>query len=154
DRTRLIAACRANLSPIFLLHPDESGRVGECLSEVTAEKPAVDFRDPHEVRHELWHLDRADAIGVLQAAMRPEWTFIADGHHRYESAVSVMRSLPGEEGARRVLAFFCSLKDRGFRIFPIHRLLRRSSVSGESGRSDSLQTLLKASLAHEELETA
>jgi uncharacterized protein (DUF1015 family) len=123
DRTRLIASCRANLSPIFLLHPDASGETGLCLSEATAQPPVCSFSDRGEVKHELWMVPEGQLVRRLAGALASEWTLIADGHHRYESAVAVRDSIPEEKGAGFVLAFFCSLKDRGFRIFPIHRVL-------------------------------
>ncbi len=133
DRTRLIAACRANLSPIFLLHPDDGGEVGSVLRRTAASEPLVRFTDAQGVRHELWRLEEPGQVGRIRKAMEADWTLIADGHHRYESALEVMRENPGAEGARFVLAFFCSLKDEGFRIFPIHRLVRASGA-GEGSR--------------------
>ncbi|MCI0568119.1 MAG: DUF1015 domain-containing protein [Acidobacteria bacterium] len=124
DRTRLILACRANLSPIFLLHPDSTKTVGATLEEVTRIPPLFGFADPSGVTHELWKVDDSVTTLRLENALRADWTLIADGHHRYESALAVREALPGEAGAGYVLAFFCSLQDRGFRIFPIHRLLR------------------------------
>jgi len=124
DRTRLILACRANLSPIFLLHPDSTGRTGETLEEFTQKAPLSKFDDPAGVTHELWKMDEPELTRRLQESLRTDWTLIADGHHRYESALAVREALPGEPGSGYVLAFFCSLQDRGFRIFPIHRLLR------------------------------
>ena len=124
DRTRLILACRANLSPIFLLHPDSTQRVGTTLAEVTGVPPLSRFEDPYGVMHELWRVDDPATTKRLEQALLADWTLIADGHHRYESALAVREMLPGEAGAGHVLAFFCSLQDRGFRIFPIHRLLR------------------------------
>jgi len=124
DRTRLILACRANLSPIFLLHPDSTGEAGSALAEAASRPPLLRFEDASGVVHELWRMDAPDLTRRLEAAMAPDWTLIADGHHRYESALAARDLLPGMEGAGYVLAFFCSLKDSGFRIFPIHRLLR------------------------------
>jgi uncharacterized protein (DUF1015 family) len=123
DRTRLIAACRANLSPVFLIHPDETGGAGEVLSAATPGDPLFRFSDRQGVEHELWKLEDLASLGRLQEALRSDWTLIADGHHRYESARRVMEQMPDQAGARQVLAFFCRLKDRGFRIFPIHRLV-------------------------------
>jgi uncharacterized protein (DUF1015 family) len=130
DRTRLIEACRANLSPIFLLHPDSTGEAGRALAEVVSGPPLFTFQDDARVTHEMWKADSAFAVEKLQQALRADWTLIADGHHRYESAMAVRNEHPEEEGAGYVLAFFCSLQDRGFRVFPIHRLLRPSPGKG------------------------
>jgi uncharacterized protein (DUF1015 family) len=124
DRTRLITACRANLSPIFLIHPDETEQVGARLERAAAGEALLRFSDLQGVTHELWRLEDRASIEGIRSSMEGSWTLIADGHHRYESAQAVMQDFPEEAGARQVLAFFCSLKDRGFRIFPIHRLVR------------------------------
>jgi uncharacterized protein (DUF1015 family) len=124
DRTRLIEACRANLSPIFLLHPDSTGGAGKALAEAVSGPPLFTFQDDARVIHEMWRMDSSSAIAKLEQALAADWTLIADGHHRYESAMAVRNEHPEEEGAGYVLAFFCSLQDRGFRVFPIHRLLR------------------------------
>jgi len=145
DRTRLISACQANLSPIFLLHPDETGKVGPVLERTAAEEPLFRFSDREEVLHELWRMDSPDLVRQVREGMEADWTLIADGHHRYESALAVMKELPGVEGARHVLAFFCSLKDRGFRIFPIHRLAR----PGAGGEGAALGRLLRERLSPE-----
>jgi uncharacterized protein (DUF1015 family) len=124
DRTRLLLACRANLSPIFLLHPDSTRTAGATLEDATRTPPLSRFEDSSGVTHELWKVDDPATTQGLERALLADWTLIADGHHRYESALAVRETLPGEAGAGYVLAFFCSLQDRGFRIFPIHRLLR------------------------------
>ena len=139
DRTRLILACRANLSPIFLLHPDSTKTVGATLEEAARMPPLSRFEDPAGVTHELWKLDEPAMTRKLQESLLADWTLIADGHHRYESALAVRDTLPREEGAGYVLAFFCSLQDRGFRIFPIHRLLR----GGDDGRTGDIASAIR-----------
>ncbi len=150
DRTRLIAACRANLSPIFLLHPDSRSEVGRCLSRAIATEPLFRFNDARGVHHELWSLAIPEEVELLKGAMAEDWTLIADGHHRYESALAVRNQFPDVPGSRYVLAFFCSLKDRGLRIFPIHRLLRpRASLKPED-----IGDLLRTRLAVQPLQRA
>jgi uncharacterized protein (DUF1015 family) len=117
------------LSPIFLLHPDSQETAGATLEDATRVAPLSRFEDPLGITHELWKVDEPAKTQRLEQSLLADWTLIADGHHRYESALAVRDMLPGEEGAGFVLAFFCSLKDRGFRIFPIHRLLRGGEAS-------------------------
>src|SRR5213594_967739 len=87
DRTRLILACRANLSPIFLLHPDGNGEVGRHLARAAESEPLIHFSDPRGVRHELWAMEDPNTVGKVQEGIAADWTLIADGHHRYESAL-------------------------------------------------------------------
>jgi uncharacterized protein (DUF1015 family) len=147
DRTRLISACRANLSPVFLLHPDSGGAVGPILDRASRGVPLFRFTDEAGVLHELWSVAEPETVRSIGEGMSKDWTLIADGHHRYESALAVMQERPGEAGARQVLAFFCSLQDRGFRIFPIHRLVRGGRPEGSEG----LRRLLEERLSHENL---
>jgi uncharacterized protein (DUF1015 family) len=147
DRTRLLASCRANLSPVFLLHPDSCGEVGSSLQEATRTEPLFRFSDDGGVLHEVWMLSDPSPLQRIQRGMESDWTLIADGHHRYESAVTVMEDSPSDEGAGRVLAFFCSLRDSGFRIFPIHRLVRLPPHGGP----DHLRRVLQESLDWEAL---
>jgi uncharacterized protein (DUF1015 family) len=154
DRTRLMLACRANLSPIFLLHPDATGAAGKVLQEAARRHPLFRFKDSGGVSHEMWKLDTPDFTQPLEEALASDWTLIADGHHRYESALAVRDQLPEVEGAGFVLAFFCSLGDPGFRIFPIHRLLRsrdeeKSSALAQLMQGDREVTRLPADLSPE-----
>jgi len=113
--------------------------VGPALEGAVSGSPLFRFTDQQAVMHELWRLERADLLGEIQQGMEADWTFIADGHHRFESAVTVMQEHPEEAGARQVLAFFCSLRDHGFRIFPIHRLIRPPAPWGPEGLVGALR---------------
>jgi uncharacterized protein (DUF1015 family) len=95
----------------------------------------------------MWKVPLEREVGDLSHAMSRDWVLIADGHHRHESALAVKRLLPGVEGAGRVLAFFLSLRDAGFRIFPIHRLL----LPGLSLSPDSIAARLRESIPTRDL---
>lgn len=135
DRRKLTLATGANLSPIFLLAPDSRGDIAATLEKVTAGKPWADVQALGG-RHEVWRLDGSQALRLATLAS-DEPVYIADGHHRYETAVYLQedRGLPEawKPGARRTLAHVVSFRDPGLAILPTHRIvegkpLERSAV--------------------------
>ena len=135
DRRKLTLATGANLSPIFLLSPDRSGDLAATLEKVTAKPPWAKV-EALGGTHEVWITDPTTALRIATLAS-DEPVYIADGHHRYETAVYLTedRSLPKQwtMGARRTLAHVVSFKDPGLAILATHRIvegkpLERSAV--------------------------
>jgi len=133
DRYRLLETCRSNFSPIWGLYPDAEGAIIRTL-ERTIEKghPQIAVTDADGVRHLLWPVTDQPALARVVAAMKPLPLFIADGHHRYESALRYRNTqrqawaATGEHDALssdRVLMYFSSLDDPGLTILPTHRIL-------------------------------
>ena len=126
DRERLLAATRTHLSAVFLLHEDPGGTVARLLASASETAPERELVDPDGCGLRLWRLADRGAINRLTAAAGRGWTLIADGHHRYESALAYRqeRRAAGRDDAADVLAFLCSAEDPGLVIGPIHRLVR------------------------------
>lgn len=91
DRLRLLVATRANLSPIFGLYPAGDAALAEVLSEIARRDPEISANDDLGVRNEVRAIDDAGAIGVIQRALADARILIADGHHRYETALEYRR---------------------------------------------------------------
>jgi len=133
DRLKLLETCRANFSPIFSLFSDPEGTVTHLIEKsVNVERPRIDLRDDSGFRHQLWAIRQHDVLQELAAAMKPKPLFIADGHHRYETALPYRRLRRQQTGLQtsysvqqyaRVLMLFASLEDQGLTILPTHRLL-------------------------------
>ena len=130
DRLRLMSACQGCLSPIFSVYPDGDGAVASALAEVAvaASGPPAALVHAGDGLHRLQPVTDAGAIARLQEMMAPKPLFIADGHHRYETAWSY-RSRRIEErgeagGADYVLMLNVSMSDPGLLILPTHRVLR------------------------------
>jgi uncharacterized protein (DUF1015 family) len=134
DRLRLMHACHANLSSVFGIYP---GRFPELdRLEAIAEKstPTIDLIDWDDIRHRVWVCQDREAIGRLQAECTSTPIFIADGHHRYETALhfrDLMRAKEQGDPAKTqrrpynyVMMTLVSAEDPGLVILPIHRLLR------------------------------
>jgi len=126
DRTRLLAATGANLSPIFFLHPDPGARVAAITGAIAATPPVAWARVGEGETVRLWRVADRRTIDDLVGGLRDQWVLIADGHHRYESALAhhAERTAAGEgEAPGHVLAYLCSLQDPGLAILAIHRVV-------------------------------
>jgi uncharacterized protein (DUF1015 family) len=127
DRLRLIRAVRTNISPIFGLYPDPEGAAWAAAA-VTGQ-PHAEATDRDGTLHRFWVVDDPGALGALTAAMADRWILIADGHHRYETALAYRDELraagegPGPHD--RVLMGLTALDDDGLVVLPTHRLLTR-----------------------------
>jgi len=139
DRLRMLRATRANLSVIFLLYEDREGRVAEALAEAFAGPALARATDPAGVEETLVAVDDAAAIARVQALLAERPVVIADGHHRYETALAYRDERrderggepPGAEGepaAEWTLAYFANAHAPGTLILPIHRVVAKGSA--------------------------
>ena len=126
DRRRLTLATGANLSPIFLLAPDTSGSLAKNLEQITKEmKPWTSF-EALGGKHEVWMVTGQLGLRLSMLASDNQ-VYIADGHHRYETAVYLRDDRDLQQkyraGAERTLAHVVSFKDPGLDILPTHRII-------------------------------
>lgn len=124
DRLELLRATHANTSPVFGMFADEHGLM-RSLGEAPR-TPAGDTTVGAE-RHRLERIDDPATIARVTSALSDRRVYIADGHHRYETALNYLAEL-GDVGPkapeRYTLAFLCALDDPGLRIFATHRIVR------------------------------
>lgn len=118
DRMRLLQATGADLGLLFMLTGDPTGEIMRVSAPPTP--PIAEARDLRGELHRLWRVTDPGAIGRLQAAMAEARVIIADGHHRYETAVEYARRHP--EARDKLMAFF-PLEAPGLTILPNHRLV-------------------------------
>ena len=129
DRLALMRACRAQLSPIFFICSDPGGRLSDALGESAGDAPLEETEFPAGESHRIWRL-AAPAAERLSSAMAEQVFLIADGHHRYETALAYRDGLI-EEGAPRtgrqaheyVLAYIVPENDPGLLLLPTHRVV-------------------------------
>ena len=128
DRLKLMAACRASLSQILGVYSDPNTEADRLIGRLCTGQPLFSFRDDDGVGHLVWRVTDADAIRDLQALLRERILFIADGHHRYESALRYSRAGPtGGRGnaPEDYLPMLCiSVENAGLRALPTHRRAR------------------------------
>jgi uncharacterized protein (DUF1015 family) len=153
DRLRLFRATAMNLSPVFGLYPDAAGAVQAQLDAAVRRSPPLEATDHLGVVSRLWPVTEQHAVSAVAGRMGPKPVFIADGHHRYETALRYLdeRREAGdvrdaEAAPNFVLMMLVSMSDPGLVILPTHRL-----VSGIADlTADRLRDLLRE---HFHLET-
>lgn len=128
ERLGLIKACRTNFSPIFSLFDDPADVVGEWAALTASRKPALETADHNGWQHRLWRITDADLIARTTRGFKDRKLYIADGHHRYETALNYRNSLgpdlPSGHPANFTMMYLCSMRDPGLIILPAHRLLK------------------------------
>ena len=145
DRISLIRALKANTSPILSMYADADKAVYRVLERVAAEKPLARVSKLEGERHDLWAITKPEDLNVIISALKDEPVYIADGHHRYESALVYQReqmALHPETGPDAAFNFvmmtLVAFDDPGLLILPPHRLLRGLS----QGALDDLKAKL------------
>src|SRR5512138_572743 len=96
DRLEIIKAVKANLSPLFGLYRDEAGATVRALDDACATEPVAEATSDDGVHHRLWRCEDPAAIAALQELVAARRIFIADGHHRYETALQYSRLLDAQ----------------------------------------------------------
>ena len=130
DRLQLTIACKANLSQIFGLYPDPENEAQGLLEQAIAGQTPLEATDHLGAVHRLWPVTDVQVISQLAGLLSPRPMFVADGHHRYETAcnyrdhLSQRGPLDPNHPANFVLTMFVSMTDPGLVIMPTHRLFR------------------------------
>lgn len=120
DRLELLRHTRAHAGQIFMLYPDSEGAVDKLLDRAAAADPLVEVEDEYGALHRLWRIPDAAPV---QQAMADKKLLIADGHHRYETALAFRNENPELPGADRVMMTFVNMHSPGLRILATHRLV-------------------------------
>ena len=126
DRLNLMRECHANLSPIFLLYADPTGDIEQIMERFTnTHRPEIDCPETFGSTHQLWCIDDAERNTQIQNLFSSKPLLIADGHHRYETALAFRdemahTALPGYE---YIMVNLVRMESQGLAVLAIHRLL-------------------------------
>lgn len=155
DRLRLLRACRANLSPVFALYRDPQGVISSAVQDAMSGRSPAAVAEDARGRHTIWPLSEERVQQWLEEQFAPATLYIADGHHRYETALAYRNerraaaaSWTGEEAENFVLTGLTAAEDPGLLILPIHRLVQLPQLD------DSILERLRQYLAVEEVRPA
>ena len=127
DRLELLKAVPAHFGQIFVLYSDPSGEIERELDREARGKPWERVVDEYSATHSVWRVTNPVLIEQIVEAMRPKKLVIADGHHRYETALAY-RNYCRERGeasprAEYVMMTFIRKETEGLTILPTHRVL-------------------------------
>ncbi len=130
DRLRLLKACKTNFSQIFSLFSDPEQKVDEVLRKHTKERPRINIK-VDGVTNRLWSLNDSEAVETITGLMQDKPLFIADGHHRYETAINhrdEMRLFTGDNSGEApfdyTMMMFVNMDGKGLTVLPTHRVLK------------------------------
>jgi uncharacterized protein (DUF1015 family) len=131
DRLKLTWACKANLSPVFSIYSDPEGSIEKAIGENIEDEPLIDSLYRDGVRNKLWKISDRDIISKIKITMSDSNLLIADGHHRYETALEYrnqQRNNSGTGSGERlyeyVMMYLARAEDDGLLINPTHRVLK------------------------------
>ena len=151
DRYKLLRATGINTSPVVGLYEDPSGRAAAMLATTVAAPPLADVMDDDGVRHRLWLVtdegDDAPATALATIAGSGP-VFIADGHHRYETAIRyrderrMTRSCEEDPAFDYLLMLFLDAGDQ-LTVLPTHRVVRGLGDAGAAGLPNGLERLFE-----------
>jgi uncharacterized protein (DUF1015 family) len=131
DRMELLRHTHAHFGQLFMLYPDQAGAIDALLDEAAATAPLAEVTDEYGVLHRVWKIA---AAGPIQELMADKKLLIADGHHRYETALAFRNQNPGLPGADRVMMTFVNMYSPGLRILATHRLVSGLEADGLAER--------------------
>ena len=166
DRLQLMRACRANFSPLLSLYHDSEREIASILSHVAQEKPLMSLRAKRSnllacnEAHTLWAISDPEIKRELSQFLSSQPLYIADGHHRYETALTYQQeraeeqsdsfgssviasgakqSLNGKGAFNYVMMELVDFSDPGLVVLPLHRLVRGIVPSILGGLEDQLR---------------
>jgi uncharacterized protein (DUF1015 family) len=156
DRLKLVSATRANLSQIFGICRDPDGVFRKLILGVSSAPPDVDFTDEQGIGRRMWTVSDPVIIDEVREFMRGRDVIVADGHHRYETALAYRDMMEpartsDDEPFDFVSMYFSSVDDPGMLILPTHRkvgdlerfdrgFFSRNAASGSPSRTRSMST--------------
>ncbi len=153
DRYKLLRATGVNTSPVVVLYDDADGTGTPVLKAATARGPEVDLFDGDGTRHRLWAVladgEAADAVAPLLAAASRAPVTIADGHHRYETALRyrderrMSRSCEEDPAFDYILTLFLEATAQLLTVLPTHRILRNLGGDGVAALLAGLDELFE-----------
>lgn len=140
DRLRLLRASRANLSSVFMLYEDRDEELAGVLAAALDSAVLGTASDDAGVEYTLAAITRDADIAVIQSFLATRPVVIADGHHRYETALAYREERREEHGGGEVasggagatLAYFANLYAKGSLLLPIHRVVRQGAAPSEA----------------------
>jgi uncharacterized protein (DUF1015 family) len=130
DRLKLINTCQAQFSQVFSLYSDENGEIIAALEGACPQEPLYTVDDQDGCRHTLWAVTDREVLTKISAAFKDKSVYIADGHHRYTTALQLRELMTKSQGSvaenspyNHIMMYLCPMEDPGLSVLPTHRLV-------------------------------
>lgn len=137
DRLNLMRACHANLEPIQLLYIDEKDIIRATIDKNLSE-PIINVQGYDGFTHTLWKIDQPEIIKQIKTYLQNQNLFIADGHHRYQTAINYAQEQQKQTEKNILNASYnyrmvilANIFDKGLAILPTHRLIQNIDINLE-----------------------
>ncbi len=124
DRLNLSRACMAQFGQIFVIYPDHEGAIDTILKNAMKDEPIADVTDYEGVRHRIWMISNDADTSRISQLMEDKYVIIADGHHRYKTALALSKEHPELESAKYRMMTFVNISNPGLVVLPTHRLVQ------------------------------
>jgi uncharacterized protein (DUF1015 family) len=124
DRLSLCRETMANFGQIFVIYPDHKGEVDKILEKSMTKEAELDVTDFEDVRHRIWKISDSKDTDEITRFMKDKYVIIADGHHRYKTALQLSKENPDLESARYRMLTFVNISNPGLVVLPTHRLVQ------------------------------
>jgi len=161
DRLSLLFAMQANTSPILAMYADRGIQITSMLGNQAQQQPLVRVKMDNDERHDMWVINDIPVIEKIQNIVANRPLYIADGHHRYESALAYRQerqaysgSDSGNEAFNYVMMSLVEFSDPGLMILAPHRLVRglpKSNIEGLYGKLKAFFSIEEIDLKHPEV---
>lgn len=131
DRFELMKTCKTNFSQIFGLYMDKDNRMNLMFNDAKKNMPTASAVDDEGVKNTIWAVNDENVVHMVEDFMKDKAIYIADGHHRYETALNYRDYARQQNGDVEneekpydyVMMMFVNFYDEGLKIFPTHRVL-------------------------------
>jgi len=124
DRLSLCRETMANFGQIFVIYPDHKGEVDTILEKAMNNEAVLDVTDFEDVRHRIWIVGNEADTNEITRLMKDKYVIIADGHHRYKTALQLSKENPELESAKYRMLTFVNISNPGLVVLPTHRLVQ------------------------------
>lgn len=124
DRLNLSRETMAQFGQIFVIYPDHERAVDKILEKNMKKKPIADVKDRDGVRHRIWMIQDKKDKQLISEHMTDKYVIIADGHHRYKTALALSKENPDLKSAKYRMLTFVNIQNPGLVVLPTHRLVQ------------------------------
>jgi len=130
DRLELMDECKAQFSKVFSIYSDKENNIIDILEKAREPEVLYSVKDHNDNIHTIWRVSDTKALGKVRELFTDKTLYIADGHHRYTTALNYRKRalqrnprLPSNNPANFIMMYLCSMEDEGLSILPTHRLV-------------------------------